>query len=272
MKHIFAFLFAVLIFVSCDNDDSLKTAPEIPPVGTMVVDFGKLGSDATKSAEFEKTNWFFSAATVGVWNLIIGTTFAVPVAAFHLAVEQQPVLIKDLTWQWEYPFEAFASQFKARLVGKLESAKKIKWEMYISKTGIDPFEEFLWFEGTSNTNGQDGQWILYHSPKSKVKTVQIDWKKEKEKVGEITYTYVREKDEKGNLDTFMGSTLTYGLQEGERNAYVNVNTYDSGSKEMVETEIEWNHTQYDGRVKAKHFFNDSNWHCWDKLGNNVDCN
>ncbi len=272
MKYLFAFLFAVLIFVSCDNDDSMKAAPEIPPVATMVVDFGKLGNDATKSAEFEKSNWLFSAATVGVWNLIIGTTFAVPVAAFQLAANQQPVLIKDLTWQWEYPFEAFAGQFKARLVGKLESTKKIKWEMYISKTGIDPFEGFLWFEGTSNTNGQDGQWILYHSPKSPLKTVQIDWKKENEKVGEIKYTYVREKNEQRLPDPLMGSTLTYGLQEGPRDIYVTINAYDSGSKGMVETDIEWNHTQYDGRVKAAHHFKDTNWHCWDKDGNNADCN
>lgn len=271
MRQIFIFLFALLIFTSCEDDDSLKTAPEIPSVETMVIDFGKL-SDATKSAAFEKTNWLYSAATVGVWNVIIGTTFAVPVTAFYHATSQQPVLIKDLTWQWEYPFDAFAGQFKARLVGTLESANKIKWEMHISKTGIDPFDEFLWFEGTSNANGQDGQWIFYHSHKSPVKTVQIDWKKEKEKVGEIKYTYVREKNEQRLPDPFMGSSLTYGLQEGELDAYVIVSAKGSGNKPMTETHIEWSRTDYTGRVKAADFFNDSNWHCWDKDGNNVVCN
>ncbi len=271
MKHLFAFLIAALIFVSCDNDDSPKTAPKIPPVETMAIDFGTLG-DATISAEIEKANWMYSVTTVGVWNLIIGTTFAVPVNAFSLAASHQPVLIKDLTWQWEYPFEAFAGQFKARLVAQLESAKKIKWEMHISKTEIDPFEEFLWFEGTSNTNGRDGQWILYHNAKPPVETVQIDWKRENEKVGEIKYTYVREENEQRLPDPLLGSTLTYGLQEGELDAYVIVSAKGSGSKEMMETNIEWSRTDYNGRVKAVDFFNDTNWHCWDKQGNNVDCN
>ena len=77
------------------------------------------------------------------------------------------------------------------LLGTLE-ADQVKWEMYITKTGIEPFDEFLWFEGTSKIDGKSGQWILYHSAAFPEKTVQIDWKKEAEEVGEIKYTYVRE--------------------------------------------------------------------------------
>ena len=61
------------------------------------------------------TNWLYSVATVGVWNIIIGTTFALPVAAFHKAANQQAVLIQDLTWQWEYNFEVFADQYQGFL-------------------------------------------------------------------------------------------------------------------------------------------------------------
>lgn len=270
MKPIFASLIAFLIFASCDNDDSLKTAPEIPPVETMVIDFGKLGDETTKSGEVV-TNWLFSVATVGIWNVIIGTTFALPVAAFQKAANQQAVLIQDLTWQWAYNFEFFADQYQARLIGKLESAKKIKWEMYISKTGTDPLEEFLWFEGTSNTNGRDGQWILYTNVKPPVKTVQIDWDRENDKVGKIVYTYVREKNEQHLPDPLLDSKLTYGLQEGEMDVYVDVNAYDSGSKKMAETNIQWDHTHYNGRVKAEHFFNDNHWHCWDDQGKDMVC-
>jgi hypothetical protein len=269
MKKFLAFTFLALFFLSCEKEDTTEVAPSIPPVETMLVDFGKL-ADATKSATFEKTNWLYSALTVGSWSAILGTTFAVPVAAFGTALKNEPTYLNNLTWQWQYSVEGFTSQYSARLIGKILKSG-IQWEMYITKTGIQPFDEFLWFEGISSIEGNIGQWVLYHSAAFPEKTIQIDWKKEAEKVGEIKYTYVREKNDQGEQDKFKGSTLSYGLQNKEFDIFVNVHAYSAQELKFIDTAIEWSSTTYNGHVKAEGFFNDTNWHCWDSQGNDVVC-
>jgi hypothetical protein len=271
MKHIFPLAFLALVLFGCNEEETqFNEAPAIPPVETMVIDFGSMANN-TKSATFERTNWIYSATTVGAWNVIIGTTFAVPVAAFRAAINSQHTVIDNVTWQWEYEVEGFTSQYLARLVGKLQS-DEIKWEMYITKKGINGFDEFLWFEGTSKTDGKSGRWELYHSNVFPEKTILIDWKRENETVGEIMYTYVREKNDQREKDNFNGSTLTYGLQEGEFDIYVYVHAWDTQINQFNDTFIEWSRSAYNGHVKSENFFNDNNWHCWDSQGNDVVCN
>ncbi len=270
MKQIVAFTILALFFFSCEKENSTEVAPVLPPVETMIIDFGKMAGN-TKSAEIAKTNWLYSATTVGWWSVILGTTFAIPVEAFRSAIKVEPTYIDNLTWQWQYTVNGFTSQYTARLTGKLQS-QEVKWEMYVTKTGIQSFDEFLWFEGTSNIDGNSGQWILYHSAAFPEKTIQIDWKKETEKVGEIKYTYVREKNDQGQADNFNGSTLTYGLQNTDFDIFVNVHAYNADNIGFNDSFIEWNSTNYTGHVKAEKFFNDSNWHCWDSEGNDINCN
>ncbi len=271
MKHLFTAALLLLLFSSCkDEVEQFNEAPKIPPVETMVIDFGKM-ADYTKSAAFSKTNWLYSATTVGTWNMIIGTTFAVPVAAFHKAIETEHTVVDNVTWQWEYEVTGFTSKYFARLVGQLQT-DEIKWEMYISKEGIDSFDEFLWFEGTSKIDGLSGHWTLYHSAVFPEKTVEIDWKRENEELGEIKYTYVREKNDMRETDYFNGSTLTYGLQDEEFDIYVNIHAWDTNTSQFNDTFIEWSRSNYTGRVKAENFYSDNNWHCWDAEGNDIECN
>jgi hypothetical protein len=176
----------------------------------------------------------------------------------------------NLTWQWQYSVEGFTSQYTARLVGKVLT-NGVQWEMYISKKGIQPFDEFLWFEGISSTDGNSGQWILYHSAAFPERTIQIDWEKKEEKVGEIKYTYVRQNNDQGQKDNFNGSTLTYGLQNKEFDIYVNIHAYNEQDKKFNDSFIEWSSKIYTGHVKAVNFFNDNNWHCWDSEGNDTTC-
>lgn len=264
-----------LSFSSCQKDDTIQ-APTIPPAGTMVIDFGNL-VDANKSGAISenepgtKTNWLLSATTVGVWNVIIGTTFAVPVAAFKASFNQTPSKINNTTWEWSYSVDGFTSQYSARLVGTLQT-DLVKWEMYVSKTGVDSFDDFLWIEGTSALNGQSGQWLLNHSAEFPEKTIQIDWQKEDDAVGNIKYTYVRELNSESQTDNFNGSYLIYGLQDNTFDAFVTVHAYNNQTEDFTDSFIEWNRSDFSGHVKAEYFYNDTEWHCWDSSGNNVDCN
>ncbi|MBN2636136.1 MAG: hypothetical protein JXR61_07685 [Prolixibacteraceae bacterium] len=266
-KILIILILGIVIF-SCKKDETLNTAPELPPVETMIIDFSQF--DVSKSAKMTKTNWIYSATTVVFWNVILGNTLAVPVAAFHSAIEHEPVKIDDLTWQWQYNVDGFTSNYSARLVGKLQS-NQIKWEMYIAKTGINAFDEFLWFEGTSGLNGNNGQWLLYHSAEFPDKFLQIDWLKDGENIGQIIYTYVREENDNDVPDLYYGSTLTYGLQDNEFDAYINVHIYNQQQVNYTDTYIEWSRTNFNGRVKAEHYYNNAEWHCWDSEGNDTEC-
>ena len=267
IQYLIILILSIGLF-SCEKKETLKTAPELPPVESMVFDFSNL--DLYKSVEISKVNWIYSATTVSFWSTILATTLAVPVAAFRSAFAHQPVKINNQTWQWQYDVDGFTSTYTARLVGKLESSH-IKWEMYIAKTGIEAFDEFLWFEGTSETDGNSGQWTLYYSPVYQDKLIQIDWEKEGESVGQIMYTYIREKVNQTTDDNFFGSTLTYGLQDSGFDIYIDVHIYSQQESDFIDCNIEWSSTDYNGHVKSESFFNDTEWHCWDISGNDIDC-
>lgn len=271
---IFSLLLA-LFFAGCNDDENTDQAVSLPPFNSMVIDFGELTS-TTKSVTINNdgatyVNWTYSAVSVGFWNVIIGTTFAVPVAAFKTAFNHSPQKIDDKQWQWSYNVDGFTSQYTARLVGTLET-NQIQWEMYITKTGINDFAEFLWFEGTSDLDGESGQWILYHSPTFPEEVVHIDWEKTGEEVGSVKYTYVRQLDDDRQPNDFKNSTLTYGLQDASFDAYVTIHVYSATADDFIDSQIEWSRADYSGHVMSETFFGDTDWHCWDSTGADSICN
>ena len=266
-KILIILIFGILIF-SCEKKETTTTPPDIPPVESMKIDFGQLAE--IKSVDISTTNWSLAAGTVGFWSSIIGTTLVVPVSAFVASFDHQPTQIDNKTWQWQYDVTRFTSTYTARLVAKLQT-DQVKWEMYISKIGINSFDEFLWFEGTSALDGNSGQWILYYSADFQDKLLQIDWQKDGENVGQVKYTYVREQNNQNAPDMYFGSTLTYGLQNKELDAYVNVHVYSPVKTDFTDINIEWSTTNFNGHIKSDLYYNDTDWHCWDISGNDIDC-
>lgn len=270
--QLFAISLAVILLVSCQKDETSQ-APVIPPYETMATDFGSFSTynKSVTTGTLSNVSWLYSASSVVFWNSLIKTTFAVPVAAFKAALSENPTKIDDTTWEWNYTYNGTTGQYAARLVGKVQ-ATQIKWEMYISKTGANSFSDFLWFEGTSNLDGDSGQWTLYQSPDYPDKAVIIDWEKTDSTVDKITYTYVRETDDQGNPLDPNGSYLIYGTQEGTFDSYITNHHYYHAAEAFVDVNIEWSSSDYSGRVKAEQFFGDTDWHCWDSEGNDTDCN
>jgi hypothetical protein len=274
-------LISLFVVASCstdtdDKDDNL-VAPSLPPEASMVIDFGSFENPDGKSSIQNKTNqppenshWVYSAVVVGVWHTALATTLAVPVASFRTAFNHQAVYKEDATWEWAYVVEGFTSQYSARLTGQL-SGDDVLWKMYITKTGINAFDEFLWFSGSSKVNGLSGYWMLNHSAEHPENMLRIDWEVEAEEVGNIKYTYVRALNNEGETDNFNGSYINYGLQTGVYDAFYNVYAYDFEAQAFVSADIEWSRTNYNGRVMAEHYFNDTNWHCWNSDGENIDC-
>ncbi len=264
----------ILLFTSCDNSDEVGAAPVLPPLSSMVIDFDDFTnahSSSTKSTESTSIDhWGYARIVTGVWNTALFTTLAVPVASFNSALNKQAEFLGDSKWQWTYTVDGFTSQYTARLTGEL-AGNQINWEMYISKNGIDGFDEFLWFSGTSQTDGTSGYWILNHSAAYPENMLRIDWTVEGEEVGNIKYTYIRQLNNDRETDKFKDSYVIYGLQEAELDAFYDVHVFDFFKEAFVDVDIEWNRTNYNGQVMAPMHFEDTEWHCWDDTGLDIDC-
>ncbi|OFX86406.1 MAG: hypothetical protein A2W99_13535 [Bacteroidetes bacterium GWF2_33_16] len=274
MKKTIAFLLAIAIlipaFTGCDEDETDK-APELPPYESMVIDFSNFSGDAKATPDLKTTtNFGWAALTVYFWNVTVGSVIAVPVAAFYTSFNQTPTYLGDKKWQWSYTVNGFAGAYTARLTGEVRT-DDVKWEMYITKIGIGAYPEFKWFEGTSSLDRNTGQWTLYHSYQYQEEVLVIDWLRIDGEFSQITYTYVRELNDNRVTEDFNGSYLTYGLQTGDYDAYYTVHAYAASISEFADTYIEWNTTQFYGHIKADHIYQDTNWHCWDTLGNDVNC-
>jgi hypothetical protein len=276
MKKFFAILLLILLtgslLTSCKKDKG--DPPVLPPKESMDIDFSNFVT-GKKSAEIllpkgdPDVNWNLVYGIADFWRKILVTTLAVPVLSFKLAVDETPVYLDKKTWQWTYNTTYLTISYKARLTGQIRSSD-VLWQMYITRTGAGGFSEFLWFYGTSKLDGTGGQWILNYSPADQVPVLQIDWTRTSTTIGNITYTYIKEKLDDGvTANPFNSSFITYGKTTGTLNAFYTIHYYYKTA--FADFNVEWSTSEKNGRVKSLEFFGDPAWHCWDIHYVDVSC-
>jgi hypothetical protein len=269
MKKILALTIILVLssglLLTCKKDNG--TAPVLPPKESMTIDFTNFLS-LKKSAYTiidnkgtNNTNWVFAASVAGIWNLIITTTLAVPVSAFKLATDQDPVFLSNKTWQWSYSVSSLGVTYKARLTGQI-SGTDVLWKMYVTREGTGGFAEFVWFSGTSKLDGTGGQWILNESAAVPEAYLQIDWTKTGTSVGSVKYTLIK------NNDAHKGGYIEYGLTSGAFNAFYNIHYYNE--VKFSDVNVEWDTTTLNGRIKSSDYL-DGTWFCWDSNKINTTC-
>ena len=249
-----------LVFTSCSKDDE-GGAPAMPPIESFQMDFSDFTvfpdtTDNLKSVNTYK-HFTYSYVTVGVWNLITTVALAVPVAVYLESFNHTPEFLGDDTWQWTYSVDTYT----ARLVTARKSNEEFTAEMFISKTGMNAFEDFKWFEGTVRYDHTHASWKLFESPTNNVQWLNIEWTKDWEAgTSEITYTNVKAGSEE------LGSFITYGIvDDPDYDAFYTV----FNSKAQVT--VEYNTETKAGRVKERGHFGNDNWHCWNELFQDSDC-
>jgi hypothetical protein len=271
MKKLFTVCTIIVLsacfFSTCKKDNGVP--PTLPPQESLTIDFTNFAS-LKKSADVitepkgtNNSNWEFAALVASYWRVITATTLAVPISAFKLALDNDPVFLSDNTWQWSYSVSPADVTYKSRLTGQI-SAGDVLWKMYITREGTGGFPEFLWFQGTSKLDATSGQWTLNQSSQVPDAVLQIDWTRSGTSVSNIKYTYLK------NLDPFKSSTIEFGLKETALNAYYTVHYYN-GTK-FSDVSVEWNTKTKNGRVKSSDYL-DGKWFCWDenKLNNITNC-
>lgn len=277
LKILSTVLFIAGLF-SCSTSDDLKTsAPDLPPYESIDIDFSKFQVqqksaylDNETDGEYGLSNWNYSSVVVGVWSTLLKGTMAIPTAAFYHAFNEKPVIAGEDLWQWTYEVPGFTSKYKARLTAQADE-NMIIWKMYIAKEGIEAFEEFLWFEGISYPEIDEGTWTLYHSPEHPEKELCMEWKKTDNRISKMKYTYVREMNNEGEPDSFYSSYLEYGEQAATYDIYYNMHSYQEETASFQDIFINWDSEIYNGQVKSESFFKDEEWHCWDVEGRNTTC-
>ena len=257
------------LFWGCEKKEN-QNPPTLPPSGTMSIDFSNfLSSKKSVNIVGDKTNWSLAATTAGVWNIILAVNLVIPVTSFELAVNKTPVYLNN-KWVWTYDFNVVGATYNAKLTGEVIS-NAVNWEMYISRSGVGAFDELLWYNGTSKTDGTSGQWVLNNSLQFPEPMLQIDWEAAGSSIGNIKYTYIRDKKDDRSTDPFKGSYIQYGMTTNTLNSFYNVHQNTGVVNVFDEIFIEWSSTVHNGHIKANSYFQDNLWHCWNETGDNVTC-
>ncbi len=245
-----------IFFTSCKK----KTPPSLPPESAFIM--SDMDSSQQKTYSDGIGNWLYASTNVAVWTSLIKVGLAVPTAAYVEALKHEPTHVSGDKWLWKYDVNVGFATYHVKLYGTFNSEKGVDWQMEVSKEG--GFQDFVWFTGTQNAEGTSGQWILYKSPDENHELLQIDWTRNNDNnTGSLKYTNI-EPDGAEN-----GGYIYYGNdQGGDYDAYYDI--YNKGKDNL--TEIDYNTTYHNGRVKDPQFFGDSLWHCWDENFFNVDCN
>ena len=248
----------IISFSSCKKK---KKAPVIPPESSFVLQSFD-GDTTTKAAPgIWHQNWGLAAANVFVWTLVTNVAMVVPVAAYRAALDQEPKLVSDNKWVWEYSVGVGFKVYTAQLYGETFD-DEIVWEMYISLQ--NDFQDFLWYSGTQNIEGTVGKWIINENPNAPSELLRIDWTKDTDaESGTLKYTNIKPEGAEN------GGYIYYGNnQEGEFDSFFDI--YNKGQDNLIE--IDLNSTYKNGRIKNSKFYLDDLWHCWDSNLIDVNCN
>jgi hypothetical protein len=269
MKKRIILLFIVFLsipaFITCKKPKG--DPPIAPPVESMLIDFSNFTSlkkSAGESAVPKGTansNFEFAASTVSMWNLIIETTLAVPIACYKVACEKTPVWLSENTWEFGTSVIVGTITYKTRLVGQI-SGSKVIWQYYVAREGSGSFPEFIWVDGESASDGNSGQWIFKQSYSTQEDLLQVDWTKSGSDIATVKYTYLKN-------DPLKTSNIEYSHISGNLDSKYDI-YYFNGVK-FSDVLTEWNATTKNGRVQSLDYLGDNNWYCWDSNKINVTC-
>ena len=252
----------LIIFSGCQKE-KMEHAPELPPRTSFIMDFSDFIEGTTKSYNLQETNKNrnHAVAQLAVWNTVILLHMAIPVASFVEAFNHEPEPQSDGSWKWSYEVSVGVNTYTANLFGK-GLGKEVEWKMYISKSGLGAYTDFLWFTGNSHIAGIEGTWTLYKSPAENVPYVGIEWFKPLDGTSGIIYTNIVPDGPEN------GGYISHGVtKDTPYNAFYKI--YNKGQDNLVE--IYWNSISRAGQIRNILHFGDDNFYCWNDQGEDIEC-
>ena len=268
-KLLSLYLSLAVVLMSCnpDNENNQDPQPVMPPEYSMAPNFDDF---ETESSQRNQTieHWFYAAVNVNVYSTILAGNLAIPVAAFKATISQEPFYDTVAgVWTWENEFSAHSNDFSIRLTADVVDGN-VDWKGYISATSLSstssysPPDNFVWFEGQSDVEGNTGSWTLFENPDNPSAWISTEWSRnEDQTVANADFTIEKEGD-------LLGSYIHYSRDENiDLNRSVEISNTQSG--DLIE--IYWNSELKFGRVKSEIYFNDNAFHCWDESLQDISC-
>jgi hypothetical protein len=224
------------------------------------LDLSQFPSNSTKAVNVLNNNWRYSSINVLVWNALIAANIAIPITAYAEAFNHTPVYLGDYSWEWSYSVIVSEKTYDVSLVGKRIDNETFSMEITLSESG--GFQDFKWFEGVIRYDLTEANWTISHSPVNPVEYLDIHFQKDFEtEVASIRYTVTDPNNKIYN------AYIEYGVDPVlDFDAYYTIFMTNSI------TNIEWDRITGAGRVMDFAHFQDQQWHCWDSLLEDVDCN
>ena len=255
---VMALVVTVLLGTQSCNKEPVEDRPDLPPIESLLMDFSDFSSSAgdTKASVESYVNFNHAFTTLAFWTGATTLTMALPVTAYGYALQQTPEYLGNNKWEWSFEFTWNSVNYKATLTGTRISNEEFTMEMLIGLAAL-PGEGVLWFDGTCRYDHTHASWTIYSE--GTVAGLEIEWTKDYELGdGSLQYTYVMPDEEE------TGSYLIY--------EYAPEELYDASftvSLAAGTTMIQWDTASKAGHVQDEVKFQDTSWHCWDALVNNL---
>ena len=259
MKKSISFILILLLisgnYLSCRKEKGFPHV--IPSLDLALIDFTHFvlpnqGIEKRFDTKvITNNNWPFVVERVSSWRTLTTVNLSVPIAAYKAVIGKTVSQISSDTWEWSYNPKIAGETYKVRLTGQT-TGSKVKWEMYVSGS----FPEFKWLEGTSNTDGKEGDWTFYENNASQI-ILKIEWRKLGDNIEHIKYSYEN-------------SYIQYTPTSGNFKHSCTVHYYNESLGRFSDVNFEWN-PSIAGRVKGDDYLN-GNWQCWNAQKNDENCN
>lgn len=279
-------ILAVFVCNACAPEEGITpdniplVAPEIPPAEmyTMPIEsFTETDVDTsgrTNRLNYRPTyrNWVHSVVSLVAWNTGVALNVAVPLTAFGLAVNEEPVYLGDDTFEWSYQYEApdilGGKTYNIVLTGTYLSLEEVEWRMLLSEEG--GFQDFEWYTGLVATDFSSARFVVYHQPLDPQPLFNINFDKD------LTFSDPDDFDLKLRYTTIdpnsegIGGYVEFRTQpEDDLNRVFEVK--GGPGRPEISTEIEWSIPSGEGRVRDNKRFGDNEWRCWNEILQDVDC-
>lgn len=248
-----------MTFTSCDKNPE---AMDLPPKESLSIDLDIFPAPTKKSETGTNINWDYSAGSIFIWNGVLALNMVIPVAAYAEAFNHVPVYQGDNVWEWSYSVTPVLETYVVSLLGERLNKDEFTMKMYVSKSGVNPFNDVMWFSGVVRYDHTEASWEMNMDPYSPVPFMDIDYHKDFEAgTADIRYTSTDPQS-----PVYQGF-IEYGIDpEFELDAYYTIQRSVSDI-----TYIEWNTITAAGRVMDEVHYLDAEWHCWDALLADVGC-
>lgn len=274
MKNLFLFSLLVLslsVFTSCEKEPEVQNptglaAPALPTATmfTMPTETIDDSEQTDVPAGVTYQNWWHAGVNLAVWNTVAVVSVALPLQAIGAAFNQDAQFIGNNTYEWRYQHNATAAEgggtYDISLTGEYSSdAQEVYWELNASKAG--EFSDFTWVSGRTSTNQHLSEFILSKNPNNGVQALKINFEQQNNDNATLRFTNIDASDANN------GHFIEYRTDaDGEFNR-----AFDLQGVPGNLLEIRWNEPARDGKVKHPTHFGDNNWHCWNDMKYDIDC-